>query len=247
MIQGIVLDRLDDELQVHLIDRFSDMVTEFTIPTDNLIDLNYSKLMTKNSEKYGTLLKVEPYIEEMLDFFIRVYLADYEFETPFSSILIINEELTVFIMKFLHKELGSLPDKSKQVFDAMHSIAGHKYSFDVTKFEKMSERINEKILLRLACSKTYAPSTTRYIYNDEYLGFISHVVSAAFPLLFYTLSSKTLLNLAGDKDQQAWCDICMVFIEIWLLNNWRLVFGRIKKHFTKNICEKDDDWSFADI
>lgn len=226
-----------------MIAKFSDMVTEFKIPTDNIIDISHSRLLTRNSEKWQKLLKIEPYIEEMLDFYIRSYLQDYDFVTPFSSILIINEELTVFIMKFVNQQLLNIEDRSKRVFDAMSAIAGQRYSFDVTKFEKMNERIKDKILLRLACSKTYAPSTTRFIYNDEYLGFISHVVSSAFPLLFYTLASKTLLDLVNSEEQGAWCDLTMVFIEIWLLNNWRLIFDRIKKHFVGRIDQIDSDWS----
>jgi hypothetical protein len=224
------------------------MVTEFKIPTDNLIELRHSKLFEQNEEKYKRILEFEPYIEELLDFYIRVYLRDYDFTTPFSSILIINEDLTVFIMEFIQQTLSEdLPHKNRRIFDAMHCIAGKKYGFTVDKFEQMSKRLNEKIILKLACSKTYSPSSTRYIYNDEVLGFVSHVLSASFPLLAYQLASRSMVGMPADDKQGVWIDLTMVYIEIWLLKNWRPIVHKIKQHFVAQIKRKDSDWCLDEI
>ena len=228
-----------NDLEKLLIGSLSDMIAEYRMPTGNIVEIYKSQIISANYEKYEKIADMKDIVEEFILFYLQMYLEGYIVKSPFSAFVIINEQITDFIVRFISQKLQHIGNM--RLFEAMCSICGStRFSFE--KFSLLKERLKDRVILRFTISNTYGPSTPRYVYNDEYLGLISAVVGDCFPLLIYHLAGPNLLNFSDDstEDQQKWANIIMIYTEIYLFKNHTMLVEFIKQHFVSKLQSKDD-------
>jgi len=249
MIEGVELKEADkvymDQVFVDLKEKVKEnlmtMVAELKVPSEDIVDVYYSRLLQLHSSKYEQISKISVHITELLDFYIEAYLRDYEFITPFSKFMILNEVITQEVLKSLKKAMEGIEGKEAKIFEAMCYLSGSSNGFSTKAFMEMRTRISEKLLYKFACSKTFGPSAPRYLYNDEYMGIVSYILSYAFPILLYVLSSNRLLGIERDKEQAVWADLIIVYVEIYAFTHWRKIEEKIRGWIKNKIEMKDID------
>ena len=232
-----------DTLSDYFVGKLSEMVDEYKLPQGELVEFHFSKLLIKEREKYQKILSQQSVIEELIYFYLDAYLNDFNIMTPFSALIIISDDLTRFIYSKLKQTLEDLDDKvaDRKIFEAMKVVSGSARGFTVEQYDILTQRMDSKLLFKFFNCATYGPSTTRYLYNDEYLGLVSHILTAAFPIILYIMFGKNFLNVSVEEQQGAYSDLMMVFIEIWVRKNWHVVDNKIRSWYRMKISRKERD------
>ena len=165
----------------------------------------------------------------MVFFYLRVYVAGFRFSTPYLSLILINSDISNYIVRFIREMSSELEGADIRIFNALCSINGSRNGFTPYMYEQMRKIVCDKILLKSCTTETYGPSVCRYVYNDEYLGVISKVLSETLPFLLYNLFGPAYLNLKRDDPfQPVWADLIMIYLEIWISENHTRVVGLLK-------------------
>lgn len=216
----------------------AEMIAEYKLPQNEIVRVYDSTLISANYQKYEAVARLRCVIEDFLELYLRLYLEGYVLKTPFSAFMFISEQTTANIIQLLYKKLYTT--YWKKLFECLIKIC-KTTRFPLDKFEVLESRLHPKLLLRFSISTTYGPSTTRNVYNDEYLGLLSAVVGDSFPLLMYELASPALLNMkkSEPEEQQNWANIVMIFIEVLLFKTHQKYIDIIKNHIHTRGEERD--------
>lgn len=241
--EPITIDCDVDALSDYFVAKLSEGVDEYRLPTGELVEFHFSKLLIKEREKYQKILQQQAVIEELVYFYLDAYLNDFNIVTPFSALVIISDDLSRYIYSKLKQTLEDLNDKvsDRRIFEAMKTVSGSARGFSVEHYDILNGRVDSKLLFKFFNCSTYGPSTTRYLYNDEYLGLVSHMLTSAFPIILYILLGKNFLNVSLEEPQGAYCDLLIVFIEIWVRKNWHVVDNKIRAWYRMKISRKERD------